>query len=276
VKAFLKSRKFMGGAALAAVLAFGGMAVSAQQDGSSAGFGRGGGLMVARALAGATADAAGITTLELVRQLQADETSLLGFIEANGLNVNEITAALEARYTDQIAQALANGRINEDQAATLTESFDAAVQEALSATFPLPGNGNQGARLTDQLLVSVLMENTGLTARELAAAAQGLTLQEYADSIGLNLDSVFAEVISRAQAFLTQRQAAGEITAEESAAVLEELNATLAELPSQTLREHAAGRLRDRFGGPGGGPFGGRGGQGGFGIGAPAAGGAGI
>ncbi|MBW4436065.1 MAG: hypothetical protein KME04_02955 [Pleurocapsa minor GSE-CHR-MK-17-07R] len=271
MNAFLKSRKFMGGAALAAVMALGAVAVSAQDTDTSGPFGgRGGTLMVGRALITETANAAGITPRELAQLLQENQSTLQAYIDENGLSLEDITAAVNEQFTARLDQALSNGRITEEQAATLTEQFGTALETVLTTTLPERGNLSEGTRLADQLLVGVLMENTGLIGRELAAAAEGQTLEAYAAATGLDLNAVFAEVTARAEAFLTQRVAAGEITAEESATLLADLGTYLSEVSTQTLREHMGMRVRDRMNGPGNGAFGGpRGGQGGFGFGGP-------
>lgn len=89
---------------------------------------------VARAVTKATTDTLGLQPDDLRDGLTEGQT-LTDFITANGGDVNAVSAAAVQLLNEQIAQAVANGRMTQEEANELLAGVDVAVQEALSRPF---------------------------------------------------------------------------------------------------------------------------------------------
>jgi uncharacterized protein (DUF433 family) len=90
-----------------------------------------------RTLVGVLAETVGMEPAELVRELVPTPPSLAEVAAAHGVDINAVIAAAEARITEQLNQAVADGRITEDQAAAALENLHEWLVERAESPFRL-------------------------------------------------------------------------------------------------------------------------------------------
>jgi polyhydroxyalkanoate synthesis regulator phasin len=151
-----------------------------------------------------------------------------------GISVDELQTAQDAARTQMIDDAVASGRITEEQAERLRNAepgelrrgFGMRVRHAI-------GNAFQAAA-----------EILGLTAEEVRASlAEGKSLNDLAAEQGVS--DLEAQLVAELTAGIQAKVADGSITQEQADGMLENLTERVA-----NLVDHEGGKFRGRFGGP--------------------------
>lgn len=100
------------------------------------------------ALVTATANVTGLTTDEVLAQLQSGQT-LAQIAEANGQTAGEVIDAARALLQEQLDQAVTEGRITQEQADAKLANFDATATERMDSTYTWHEHGPRGPRPFD-------------------------------------------------------------------------------------------------------------------------------
>jgi len=89
------------------------------------------------------ADELGMTVQDLVSELQ-DGKTIADVAAANGADPQAIADAFVAQHTEWLNEAVANGRITQEQADQMLEQMTQEAQEHLTEPFPFEGRGPGG------------------------------------------------------------------------------------------------------------------------------------
>lgn len=149
-----------------------------------------------------------------------------------GISSDELKSAVQETQTEMVDEALADGRLTEEQAATMKERIEAG-EGRFSC---MPGRGHGGPRHGHGILGRVL--NLGVIADELDITtdelreqlAGGATLAEIIEDNGGSVDGIIAILIAQAQEALDQAVANGRITQGQADEMLPRLTERLTEL----------------------------------------------
>ena len=91
-------------------------------------------------LVGVVAELAGVEPLDIVQEWR-DAESLAAVIEAHGLDVNAVLDETEARITEEVNQALADGNLSQNTADRVLEGLRDRLTERVNSDFPPMGQG---------------------------------------------------------------------------------------------------------------------------------------
>ena len=224
-----KMRRFSGIALLVLVIAMFGATVAftaapgAIEDavnhfGNRNGEGRiGDGVIDREALKEVVANALNMTVAELDAAHEAGQR-LPEIAEAQGVDIADVQAAVEAARAEMIEEALAAGLITEEQAELMLSR---------EGGFGSPGGrrGGHGPRILDRDIVSqTVADALGITVEELGAAHEsGQTLTELADELGVDIADVEAAVQAAFEEALDQAVVDGLITTEQADQIRERM-----------------------------------------------------
>lgn len=203
----------------------------------------------ARALLDATAAQTGLDPQEVLQSLRDGQT-LNELVTANGGDVDAVIQAASDVANTGIEEALAAGRITQEQADELAASLPQVIDEAINGQLNLrelrqnrrEERGERGGermpmdRDTISSLLSDSSDLTGLSQRDLLSAlSEGQTLAEILTDNGVNVDDVIALSVTRASDRLAEVIAQGRITQERADEIVAELETRLAERINQPL-----------------------------------------
>ncbi|MBN8636229.1 MAG: hypothetical protein J0M07_12955 [Anaerolineae bacterium] len=175
----------------------------------------------------AVMDATGLNLIEVSTQVR-DGATLGEIVTANGGSIDAVVADAVAGATEAINQAVANGRLTQEQAdqalARITEVF----------TNVLTGEARDQAlnRVMDVGIVQLAAEQTGVNPRDLAQQLRdGAALATILTDNGVDVTAFVTEATERAQARINLQVAEDRITAEQAAELMaqfsEQLNTLL-------------------------------------------------
>lgn len=175
----------------------------------------------------AVMDATGLNLIDIAAQLR-DGTTLGEIVTANGGTIEAVVADAVANATTAINEAVANGRLTQEQADEMIARLETAYTNILTNS----AREQAALRLMDGGIVRLAAELTGLNAREIAQQLRdGASLATILTDNGVDVATFTAEATERAQARINVQVADGRITAEQGAELLaqftEELNALL-------------------------------------------------
>lgn len=159
---------------------------------------------LAASLIRATADVTGLTPQQVVEQLGAGKT-LTQIARDNGQSEADVIAAARARVDERLDQAVANGRITQQQADRLLQAFDANAANVMND--PRLGKKIEWARRAPVAvsLVKVTADLTGLTPQQVVEQLRaGKTIAQIAADNGKTADDIMAEMRKRGQERLDQ------------------------------------------------------------------------
>jgi uncharacterized protein (DUF433 family) len=210
--------KWLGSGAIAGILVFGGVAAersfahssTAQPNSASLAsqahdhvyYAHPGGLLC-RALVEATADLTGMPAREILEALQADK-SLAQIAEEHGQSADAIVNAVVDRAEQRLNEAVANGRLTQDQA-NRRLAFIREVATKLVDTPGLGGPGISGPAAKQPILINTTAQVTGLTVDQVRAELQeGKSLAQIAEEHGQDADAILNELRAKAEARLDQ------------------------------------------------------------------------
>jgi polyhydroxyalkanoate synthesis regulator phasin len=184
----------------------------------------------------------GISARELAQQVRGGST-VADVIAANGGDVAAVTAAAVAEATEQINQAVADGRITQERADFMLQNVEEWVTAAINGD--LPRGGRFGDR--ERVVLDAITEATGLAPQQIAQQVRdGATLAEIISANGGDVDAIIDLAVQTATERINQAVANGRITQDEANELLTNLDSTITELfntqnPGQALRERWRG-----------------------------------
>jgi uncharacterized protein YidB (DUF937 family) len=154
--------------------------------------------------------------------------------EKLGITQEELQAAIQAAATDAVDEALADGRITQEQADKARERIESG--KGLRGFFERRQERREHRRdMVRQSLIESASTALGMTADELKTALKaGNSVADVAEAEGVSLDSVKAQITSDAEAKLDQAVADGKIKQERADAALAKLAERLDDLLSRS------------------------------------------
>ena len=196
------------------------------------------GVVVAGALGAAGAVAAGRAFSDDDRQAIIDDAAA-----ELGVAPSALSDALKEALKNRVDDAVAEGRLSEEQGERLKDRIDSSETPLLGLGFghgPFGdgGPGHHGAKLDLESAASYL----GLTAAELKAKLMdGKTLAEIAAEEGKSVDGLVEQLVDAAETRIDEAVAEGRLTAEQAAELKEGLAERIRERVNEGFRLHGFG-----------------------------------
>lgn len=188
----------------------------------------------------------GLTADDLKAGHQAGQT-LVETAAAAGISEADLQAALEQSASDRLAQAVADGKIDEDKAAEIQSEMSAKISDRINTVHQgRPGGGQRGEGRgpNREAMVETLIE-LGLDQDQLQAGRKaGQTLAETAAAAGISEDSLVDALIAGAQEHLASAADEGQIDDEKLAQIEDHLEDRISNMVNRTPGERG-----DREGG---------------------------
>ena len=240
---FAQSRRRIIALGIAGALAIGAVGVVSAQ--AAQGEGRGG--IEQRAMKGALKNLSEISGLapEVFRQGLKDGKSINQVLIENGKNPAEVQAAVLDAIEAKLDQALADGKITQEQ----HDRALAKAEEALPKLFDrAPDPDRQGRRQhAAQVAKGVFgsaAEAIGITPEALRdeLRASGGSIASVAAAHGKTADAVIAAMTADANAHIDQAVANGQMTVEQGAKAKEQAATAIARMVTSEGRPHGHGR----------------------------------
>jgi flagellar motility protein MotE (MotC chaperone) len=183
--------------------------------GGPRGFGPGPGL-------DAAAETLGLTSDELVAELRSGRT-LADVASTQGVNVDDLVAAIVADETAEIQARVDAGELDADRAAEITSSLSERVTAMVNGEKPVRGDGF-GHGGPKGFGLDVAADTLGLTVDELTAGLRsGQTLADMASAQGVSVDDLVAAIVAEATADIQAKVDAGELDADRAAEITSSL-----------------------------------------------------
>jgi hypothetical protein len=185
--------------------------------------------------------ATGLTREDVVAQLQ-DGKTFYQILEDNSLDPQTVIDAVTAVLTDELNQAVEDGRITEARAAQVLENLPDHLDRLMNAALPAhrPVLDRFQGRL-DESLMGVLAEMAGVDVKDLLKEAlTPPSLADIAAGYGLDPDVVIAEAEQRITDEVNQAVADGKLSEDAAAKILDGLHDRLAnrfDAPLRPLRD---------------------------------------
>jgi len=187
---------------------------------------------------------------EIAQQMR-DGATLAEVIEANGSSVEDITALIVADAEARLADAVAEGRITQEQAderlAQMTERLPELLENGFDRINP-PDRGDRGDRETPRLdrareIVENIAGELGLEGQEIVEQLRdGATLAEVIEANGGSVENITAFLLENVETRLSEQVEAGELTQEQADERLERAQSMIENLLNGELpqRRNAA------------------------------------
>ncbi|MFN8377072.1 MAG: hypothetical protein U0452_00225 [Anaerolineae bacterium] len=227
----MNAKKLGGALVLSTMLTVGAVAVSADPTNQQ---GRGGlsgrERPVVAAAIEAAADETGLGTAELIAELRSGNT-LADLVTEAGGDVQSVIDAAVAVGQAQIDEALANGRITEEQATNLSQNLVQGVTSAVNGETGLRWMGRGMLRLAGaRELVHAVADETGLSPHEVVQQwRNGTSLSEIATANGAIPEAIVQTVTANAIERIHQAVANGRMTQTEADLILQSLSQRITE-----------------------------------------------
>lgn len=156
----------------------------------------------------------GLTQEELKAAFQEGKT-LAEIAAEQGVSESDLVDALVAAATDRIDEAVADGKLTEDEAAEKIAGLEEKVTERVNTE---PGERRGGHRHGGRHLGGEVLEELGLDRETVKAGLQdGKTMVEIAADAGVSEADLVAALVEAANERIDQALEDGKITAEEAA-----------------------------------------------------------
>lgn len=192
-----------------------------------------------RAVMDAAVAETGLTVQEIRDQLAEGQT-LVEVIEANGGNVQTVIDAAVSAATEQINQAVANGRMTQEQADRLLSELPDVITRAVNGEFPAQRERGPLGRATERILVQAVADATGLEPSVIVEQVRaGQTLAEVINANGGNVEAVVNAAVTEATAEINQAVADGKMTQERADQLISRLPEVYMAAVNGELRERA-------------------------------------
>jgi 3-hydroxyacyl-CoA dehydrogenase len=173
----------------------------------------------------AVIDATGLTQSDLMQQLMGGST-LSEIVTANGGDMQAIIDTAIASATERINQAVANGRLTQEQADERLANLEQNLTELMNGDLFARGAGIQAARGVLHLVV----EQTGLSGQEVREQLQaGATLADILTTSGVDVSAFITDASARVEARLNVLVVDGRMTQERADELLAQFQTELSE-----------------------------------------------
>lgn len=180
---------------------------------------------------------------EIAQQMR-DGATLAEVIEANGSSVEDITALIVADAEARLADAVAEGRITQEQAderlAQMTERLPELLENGFDRINP-PDRGDRGDRTRE--IVENIAGELGMDGRDIVEQLRdGATLAEVIEANGGSVETITAVLLENVETRLSEQVEAGELTQDEADQRLERAQSMIENLLNGELppRRNAA------------------------------------
>lgn len=250
-----KWTKRIGVAVLAAVMMFGVIGSAAAQGPDRDPRGTGARDRVGRALLEEIAETLGIDPQHILAQLREGKTLAEILAEAD-IEPDALMDAVKTTLSDEIAQAVTDGKLTQEQADKLLVRLDDTLDRAVNALLntPLPGLDrptpirDRILENVDNSLMGVLAEAAGMEPRDLLRdALTPPTLADIAAEYDLDPDTLIATAETRITEEINQAVADGKITQGQADTLLEGLHERLVERFNNPIRPMLRSGIVDRM-----------------------------
>jgi hypothetical protein len=210
-------------------------------------------------LVDAAAEVTGLTAEEVITALEEGQT-FAEIAEAEGVDPQTIADAFLAEREAALEEAVADGRLTEEQADLMLEQMAEHVSEQLEESW-MPrsfGDGLVAPRRWGKRgfsLVDAAAEVTGLTAEEVITALQeGETFAEIAEAEGVDPQAIADAFLAEREAALEEAVADDRLTEEQADRMLEQMTEHVSERLEESWMPHSfgGGRMGPPMGGCGG------------------------
>lgn len=204
----------------------------------------------------------GLTAQDIRTQLN-EETSLADIITANGGDVNSVIVEVEALITERLNTAIENGRMSEENVATMLENLNENLTNIVNQDGLVRNLRNRDLRERfdgDMLrgVVGALTEVTGLDPQEIAQQVRdGETIASLLEANGSSVDAVVSDLVAQATDRVNRAVEEDRLDEEQATMLLENLTTRLTDVLNgngagifNRIREERAGRtpsIRDDF-----------------------------
>lgn len=181
-------------------------------------------------------EATGLTREEIAAELRSGKT-FADILAENGIDQQVVIDAVTAVVTDRVNEALVNGNLDEEQAAQILDRLPEVIDTALNAAMNRTPVRQQVANRFDAAMLQVLAEMAGMEPGEvLRDAFSPPSLADIATELGLDPTAIIAEAEARITQQVNEALAAGTITEEQAAQILDGLNERLTERFNSPIR----------------------------------------
>jgi uncharacterized protein YidB (DUF937 family)/uncharacterized protein (DUF2267 family) len=173
-----------------------------------------------------------------VMQAWREAGSLAAVLTAHGVDVDAVLDATVANVTTQVNGAVANGRLNEEQAATILEGLRDRLVERVNHTLPVSEAVRQRiAQSFDVAMLQALADMAGVEPGDiLREALTPPSLADVATELGLDPDAVIVQAEAKITEAVNEMVANGVITEAEAAQLLDGLHDRLVDRFNQPIR----------------------------------------
>lgn len=224
----MKNTRFivtLGALVLAAVLAVGSVQQASAQ-GPDGGRAHGPRVRLVQAVMSAVQDATGLDVADIRTQLR-DGKTLSEIVTENGGDPQAVIDAAKAQLTQEIDQALSDGKITAERAENAKNNLDSALDLVMNSMTPQrqqPIRDRVQNRI-ERSLVGTIADLAGIEAQDIVQEwRDGASLAEIAEAHGLTVDAVLTEAEARVTEDVNQAVADGNLTQEQADRLLDTLH----------------------------------------------------
>ena len=202
-------------------------------------------------------DVTGVSVDDITTARQSGD-SLADIAEANGVTTDDYVAAVVEAATTAIDDAVADGTISEERAATIKAGLTEKVTAMVTSDAGWHGRGRGWAMKLDNgsSPVVVLSELSGLSTEEIRESrVEGTSLADIGEANDVSKDAYIDEVVTRATAAIDAMVDAGRLTEERAQTIKEALPERVESIVANSdepKRGHDGGRCFGRGVGRGG------------------------
>ncbi|MFW5748342.1 MAG: hypothetical protein ACOCYT_01880 [Chloroflexota bacterium] len=163
------------------------------------------------------AEQTGLSPREIMQALRGGAT-LADVITENSGDVQAVIGAMVAQVTERVNAAVEAGTIDQERAGEILSDLEARITAMVNEGVDRPlGDrpGPRGDRSFGGGPLREYLEEAGLTMADVREALEsGQTLGDILTDVGIDLDTLTADIINQAETRLAERVEAGEITQE--------------------------------------------------------------
>ncbi len=182
-----------------------------------------------RAVMNAVIAETGLTIQEVREQLRDGQT-LAAIIEANGGSVQAVIDAAVSAATEQINQAVSEGRITQEQADQLLSQLPDRITRLVNGELPERGERRPLVRPAERILVQAVADATGLEpSAVLEQLRDGQTLADVLTANGVDVNTFIDAAVAKVEERLAQAVANGRLTQEQADERVQQFRERLAE-----------------------------------------------
>ncbi len=206
-------------------------------------------------------DATGFT-LEDLQARREEGLTIADLYRENGLDPDAAAEEVKTQISAEIEQAVADGRLTQEQADRFLSGLDEAIEHALNSPEALAGGlrgvaervhqaRERAAEMLENSLVGTVAEMSGADPREIVQAwREAGTLSAVIEAHGLSVDDVVSATEAKITEKVNEAVSKGRLSEEQATQALDGLHDRLTErvdgpfvrMPGEALRERVKGR----------------------------------